>query len=614
MSTLNQCKGTYFTTKENKPQGWLKKQLRIQADGLCGNLDKIWPDIRDSRWIGGDCEGWERVPYWLDGFIPLAYQLDDEDMKQRVRRYIDGILERQQPDGWICPCSEEERGHYDMWAMFLICKVLVVYHDCSGDERIEDAVYRAMQSLNAHLDYNTLFSWAAARWFECLIPIFWLYERRSEDWLLDLAHMLRIEGFDYSTLYGEWHFQQAHKRWTQITHVVNLAMSLKAQALYSRLDGSDPNAVATEAYRLLMRDHGMAVGHFTGDECLSGTSPIQGSECCSVVEAMYSYEWLLSITGDSKWGDRLEDLAYNALPATLTPDMWGHQYDQMTNQVQCTRIPEEQNHFRTNSGESHLFGLEPNYGCCTANFNQGWPKFALSTLLRTSDGIAVGAIAPSRVDTKINDIAVSCEIVTNYPFEDSYAVQITVERPVEFTLSLRVPSSAKGASINGESAVSGEFHTIRKIWTQTETIQVALDFTPEFVERPNGLYCVRRGPLLYSVKIEEEWHKLEYERNGVKREYPYCDYEILPKSPWNYAFDNRNLSFCQGTVGECPFSPDHAPVQITANLSPIEWGFASGVCSHKPLSQQPLEASRKVTLIPYGCTNLRMTEMPFITE
>ena len=102
---------TPFTTDEIKPAGWLKKQLEIQAEGLSGNLDKIWPDIKDSRWIGGDREGWERVPYWLDGFIPLAYLLDNDDMKQRAKKYIDAIISRQQEDGWICPCSFEERAH-----------------------------------------------------------------------------------------------------------------------------------------------------------------------------------------------------------------------------------------------------------------------------------------------------------------------------------------------------------------------------------------------------------------------------------------------------------------------------------------------------------------------
>jgi hypothetical protein len=41
-----------FSIDELKPSGWLMRQLRLQADGLSGNLQKIWPDIRDSAWIG----------------------------------------------------------------------------------------------------------------------------------------------------------------------------------------------------------------------------------------------------------------------------------------------------------------------------------------------------------------------------------------------------------------------------------------------------------------------------------------------------------------------------------------------------------------------------------
>ena len=118
---------TSFTTNEIEPKGWLLDQLKIQANGLSGNLDKIWRDVRDSKWIGGDCEGWERVPYWLDGFIPLAYLLKDEDMIARANKYVDAILERQKEDGWLCPCEDNERQSYDMWALFLILKVLVVF-------------------------------------------------------------------------------------------------------------------------------------------------------------------------------------------------------------------------------------------------------------------------------------------------------------------------------------------------------------------------------------------------------------------------------------------------------------------------------------------------------
>ena len=85
-----------LTVKEIEAKGWLKKQLEIQAKGLSGNLHKIWPDVRDSKWIGGEREGWERVPYWLDGFVPLAYLLKDEAMISVAKSYIDKILEGQQ--------------------------------------------------------------------------------------------------------------------------------------------------------------------------------------------------------------------------------------------------------------------------------------------------------------------------------------------------------------------------------------------------------------------------------------------------------------------------------------------------------------------------------------
>ena len=97
-------KGKYrgLSPRQVRPGGWLARQMQIQAEGLSGQLDLVWPDVKESKWIGGDKEGWERVPYGLDGFIPLAFLLDDEDFKGRAKKYVDAILEKQEPDGWIC--------------------------------------------------------------------------------------------------------------------------------------------------------------------------------------------------------------------------------------------------------------------------------------------------------------------------------------------------------------------------------------------------------------------------------------------------------------------------------------------------------------------------------
>ena len=180
-----------FTTREIHPTGWLRAQLLTQAEGLSGNLDKIWPDVRDSRWIGGDRDGWERVPYWLDGFIPLAFLLGDADMQSRAKRYIDAILDGQCADGWLCPCTVEARDGYDMWALFLIGKVLTVWYDCTEDARVPAALYHAFANLRTHIAAHPIHAWAKSRWFEALIPLYFTYERYPEPWLLDLARTLR---------------------------------------------------------------------------------------------------------------------------------------------------------------------------------------------------------------------------------------------------------------------------------------------------------------------------------------------------------------------------------------------------------------------------------------
>ena len=230
----------FFSFNQIKPKGWMKTILQTQKNGLSGNLYKIWPDIKDSKWLGGNKEGWERLPYYLDGFIPLVYLLNDEEDKLVIKKYIDTILSHQQEDGWLCPCKKEERESYDLWGLFLILKVLIVYYECSNDERIEECIYKALKNLSIHLKAHTLFNWASARWFECYIPIIWIYNKRKEDWLLDLASRLKAQGLDYLSSSSIW--KKTENVWSYETHVVNISMALKAKALYSTLFNKKTNS------------------------------------------------------------------------------------------------------------------------------------------------------------------------------------------------------------------------------------------------------------------------------------------------------------------------------------------------------------------------------------
>ena len=77
--------------------------------------------------------------------------------------------------------------------------------------------------------------------------------------------------------------------------------------------------------------------------------------------------------GDVKFADRAERIAYNALPATWASpkggDMWAHQYLQAINQVNALEHADP-HVWQSDGPQAEMYGLEPNFGCCTANFNQ----------------------------------------------------------------------------------------------------------------------------------------------------------------------------------------------------------------------------------------------------
>ena len=608
-----------------RPTGWLLRQLRIQADGLSGHLDKFWPDVGKSKWFGGQAEGWERAPYWLDGAIPLAWILRDEPLQKRISGYIDYIVTHQRPDGWFSPYPEDAVAkRYDLWAILLADKVLAQYHEATGDERALKAMERSLRAMLAGLDRTPLYDWGRYRWFEGLIPAFYLYEKTGESWLLDLARKLRSQGFDYAEFYrGEDITVPTPRRglWKWAKHVVNTGMAPKAAALSWRLDQRpEDRAFAVRMIEILDRYHGQVTGMFTGDECLAGKNPLQGTELCSVVEFLFSLEHLVSVFGDPRFADRLERVAYNALPATFTPDMWAHQYDQQVNQVQCTINPDHL--WTTNGPESNIFGLEPNFGCCTANMHQGWPKFAAHLWMSTPDGgAALVAYAPNTAEFRTRGTSVFLSVDTEYPFRESVEVRVRTGKPVPFPLLLRVPAWAERASLKIEAGAEqamkpGTFHRIEQVWNGTVRMTLRLPMKAKASVRYNEAIALERGPLVYSLKIDETRTRVNADK--PHRELPHGDFEVRPAGPWNYGLlvDERqpenSVQFEERPVGERPFSPDGAGIIAKVKGRRLEnWkmahGWAGEIVPGLQESNAPIE---ELTLIPYGCTNIRVTEFP----
>jgi DUF1680 family protein len=620
-----------------RPEGWLRRQLELQRSGLTGHLDLFWPDVAQSQWFGGAAEGWERAPYWLDGAIPLAFGLGDPELVERVGRRVRHVVDHQRPDGWYAPYPIDAAARaYDPWAILLANKALVQYHEATGDARVLEAVSRSLKALHAGLGRTPLFNWGRFRWFEGLVPAFYVYERTREPWLLELARTLRRQGVDYEALFATEDVTLATPRrglWKWTKHVVNTAMATKAAALSWRLTGREGDrAFARRMIELLDRHHGQVTGMFSGDECLAGRNPLQGTELCAVVEFLYSLETLFSVFGDPWYAQRLERVAWNALPATFAPDMWSHQYDQQVNQVQCTVNPEHQ--WTTNGPESNLYGLEPNFGCCTANMHQGWPKLAAHLWMKTGDdGLASVAWAPCRVRFTSHGTPVEVRVETDYPFRETVEVVVRPERPASFPLLLRVPEWAEGATVAiagaaPQPARPGTLHRVAREWSGETRLSLRLPMKAAITTRYNEAVAVERGPLVYSLRIGEEWTRVNVDK--PHREPPHGDFEVRPTTPWNYGLvldakrPEGGIAFEERPVGERPFSPEGTGVVARARGRKIAaWKLQNGWAGevsradaewarpHAAESVGPLEA---VELLPYGCTNIRITEFPRLED
>jgi len=628
-----------------KPEGWLKSQLEAQAAGLTGNIDDFWPDLVNSSWHGGDGETWERGPYFLDGLVPLAYLLDDESLKNKVKTWIEPILSSLSDTGWYGPAKNKDR-----WPLAVANKVLMQYYEATGDMRAVEVLEKYFRYLHDTPPDWPDKEWRGVRAMENAVTGYWLYRQTGEPWILETIKSIHQNSSDWTAYYEEFPWDSAASADKKIplnwgpegltAHVVNNAMAIKYPGLWFQQSAEErfKNAVFSgiEKYDL---NHGQAGGRFSGDEHLSGKSPDRGTELCAVVEYMFSLGELFTIFGDNSLADRLELLTFNALPGTTTPDMWAHQYDQQSNQVLVTG---EKRNWSTNGDYSNIYGLMPNFACCLANMHQGWPKFTQNLWMATNDnGLIAAAYSPSVVKAKVgNGTEVIILEETDYPFKGDIKFKISTGSSIRFPIYFRIPGwtdsvtvNCKGKSVTGKT---GSTIKLNEKWDDGDVINMAIPMRIRTEKRYNGAMSLLRGPLYFSLRIEKEYKsvRINYDNFGYQGS---VDWEIYPMSPWNYGLmidpikQQRGFKITENSLTCYPFADrgdmiwntdsgkyvpwtEDAAVIITARGIKVPgWTMKDNSADIPPLNPiNPEGTPEIIELVPYGAAKLRITEFPVI--
>ncbi len=608
------------------PRGWLRHQLELERNGMTGRLKEVspWLDFTKSSWSdkeGRGKFGWEEMPYWLKGYGDLGYVLKDDAIMVEARRWIEAAIASQREDGWFGPREllTSLDGKPDLWPHMVMLNVLQSYYEFSGDRRVIEVMTRYFKWEN-QLPVSAFGEgyWPKLRFGDNIESVFWLYNRTGEPWLLDLARKIH-EGM------ARW--DQDIVNW----HNVNIAQGFRAGTVFSALSKDTGHLASAERnYEKVMGIYGQFPGGgFVGDENSRPgyIDPRGGFETCGWVEFMHSFEMLTKITGNPVWADRCEEIAFNSLPAAMTADQKALHYITCANQVQLdqhNKAPGIQN-----GGTMFSYSPFEVYRCCQHNVSHGWPYYAEELWLATADnGLCASLYAASEVSAKVgNGTTVKVSEQTDYPFNDTITIKISVPAKTEFPLYLRVPHWCEKPElkVNGKKArVKAHpqtFLVLEREWKDgdTVTLRLPMEVSVRTWEKQKNAVSVDYGPLSFALAIKERWAKYG------NRNPNWPEWEVFPESAWNYGLElnarNPAKSFRverkSGTLAAQSFTAETSPITLKAKARKIPAWQMDRLNLVGKLQQSPAKCDEPVetiTLIPMGAARLRIACFPTVSS
>jgi hypothetical protein len=616
-----------------RPDGWLRDWARAAADGITGHLDERAAVYREgyrateftAKGVKPHGTGWplEQCAYWLDGLVRLAYILDDPVLIAKARSRLDLVVDGVHNGGesliYWRPKSELQ-DTFNNWAHSHMGRALVAYYQATGDRRILDAlvkVYQAYPLPEFQPDFYPVNGMVN------LDPLLETYALSGDPQVLANALAAsRRPGFEKTV--AQWNTGQIVHG-----HTVIFYENIRVPALLYPWTGDHRLLEATLAtIRWADQRHGLPFGLVSGEEFLAGIGATRNVETCNVAAGPWTFHWLLRITGEREWADRMEKVFFNAGPAPIARDFQTMSYYQCPNRLSLA-FPEDRPGAPGQAlGDSYSFTpIAHPVLCCVGNANRIVPNYIMTMWMATPDhGLAATLYGPCRLHTTAGVVPVDIECATGYPFDEDIRLTVRPAAPAGFPLYLRIPAWCRepALKLNGQPVAVNPgatgFVKLQRLWSAGDQVELRLPMRAEVItghETPyprdryftkrslskladvsNPYACVNFGPLLFALPIADDTP--DQPHAGV---------------PFNFALDIAALNEIkvdrQPTPQPWRWQLD-APVKLCVPARQFDW---------QPTELQPLPAApvtdgraTTITLVPYGCTKFRVSMFPLTSR
>jgi hypothetical protein len=621
-----------------QPRGWIQGWLQRQADGLTGHPENLaYP--YDTCMFAGKIppppvkhgETWwpyEQSGYLVDGVVRLNHLIESPDVRRLAEANLQYILENSGPT----KLGESTWG----WPNAVVGRALMAEHSATGEARTTQVLTEYLTGPGRR------FSRDGFGFEEAL----YVYRQTGDERLLEVVR----QAYDRYFFSDPRSFSQVDKiRGDQPLreHGVTAAEQLKLLPLMYCYTG-DPQALelANLAYRKVEADSLMPDGGMVSSENLGTTAFNSLHESCDLTDWSWSIGYLLMAGGEAHWADLIERTTFNALPGAVTKDFKQLQYFSGANQIlasntACPRIAPTRMSYRA-AHETE---------CCSGNINRAMPNYVTRMWMRMEAGVAAALYGPSEVSTVVGGERVVIAEETDYPFRETITFKIKIAQPATFVLGLRIPEwcAAASISVNGKPAGTecqpGAFALLQREYHDGDTVVLRLPMRVQLQDWFGGRgVSVQRGPLVYSLKIDEKRVESRQDSDAIRKVLKGNDIqgfpavEFFPTGEWRFGLDAAQMSalgdfkVIESPMPENPFLAATVPVRIEVPLRTLPQWQAAWQPTVEPLPadlklapknpvalpddaelQDPGPA-RTMTLVPYGSTYLRLTTLPVIKQ
>jgi len=550
------------------------------------------------------------------------------------------VLAAQEPDGYLGAyrATDNRREDFNAFGVAWAVRALMAFHEATGDARVPEACRRALLWFVNHWGAHKT-DYAGPMIIEAMVAVYLSTgDRRLLKWAEGYMRWLGRR--------SKWPNSVAALAAPRLdfnsAHVVAYGIWLSLPAILAAANGRRDYLEASErAARKIIRKCFQRTGApSSNNEYLSPPGATCETEYCNFATFANAFAWLALISGKPAYGDLIEKIVFNGAQGAKKKDGKAIAYMSSPNQFFATA----QSSVFSNRPDMEVYAPVYPVACCPTQAVRVLPEFVRGLCLTDArGGLYMTCYGPCRITAEpIADVRLSMDETTEYPFKETIAFHLKLNRPARFSLHFRIPAWCRTARlmVNG-NAVPGvrkpnSYAVISRMWRSGDKISLVLPMEVKIIEVNDRAFshklplAVERGPLLFCLPIKPVWKEIPgnpltplpkgwswFEALPTKKTIS-GEYRFGEACTWNYALsrsvlERRNAMrvVVRKTGAALPW--ERSPVAIRVPARRYLSAFAPYTRSNVEIYASPdglCQKDETVDLVPYGCTNLRVAYFP----